>query len=147
MIAMAITDVLAALDAVRKTAPDRWLAQCPAHPDRSPSLSIREMDDGRVLLHCFASCETEAVLEAISLPMTVLFPKGSAEHAYKGTGGGIPAKDLLVILDHELTVAWFILNEIVEKRTVSKSEVERLSQAAQRVGKARAMANPAKASA
>lgn len=33
-----------------------WLACCPAHEDRSPSLSINAGDDGRVLLKCFAGC-------------------------------------------------------------------------------------------
>jgi putative DNA primase/helicase len=33
-----------------------WVARCPAHVDRTPSLSIREADDGRLLLHCFAGC-------------------------------------------------------------------------------------------
>jgi hypothetical protein len=45
----------------------RYLAKCPAHPDRSPSLSIREGRDGRVLLHCFAGCKTEDVLKELSL--------------------------------------------------------------------------------
>ena len=32
-----------------------WQAHCPAHDDRSPSLSIREAEDGRVLLHDFGA--------------------------------------------------------------------------------------------
>jgi hypothetical protein len=48
------------------------------------------------------------------------------------------------MLDHELTVAVLILSEIVEKRSANPSQVDRLIQAASRVGKARAMANPAK---
>jgi DNA primase len=34
-----------------------WMAKCPAHEDRNPSLSIREVD-GKVLLHCHAGCTT-----------------------------------------------------------------------------------------
>jgi hypothetical protein len=45
----------------------RWMAKCPAHPDRSPSLSIREGRDGRVLLRCFAGCKTEEVLKKLGL--------------------------------------------------------------------------------
>jgi DNA primase len=33
-----------------------WTACCPAHNDGSPSLAIREGEDGRVLLHCFGGC-------------------------------------------------------------------------------------------
>ena len=42
----------------------RWMARCPAHEDRSPSLSIGERDS-RVLVHCFAGCEQEVVLASL----------------------------------------------------------------------------------
>jgi putative DNA primase/helicase len=42
-----------------------WLARCPAHDDREPSLSIREADDGKVLVHCHAGCEQEHVIAAL----------------------------------------------------------------------------------
>lgn len=54
--------LLARLDAVKPTGPGRWLARCPAHEDRSPSLSIRELDDGRTFVHCFAGCYALEVL-------------------------------------------------------------------------------------
>jgi putative DNA primase/helicase len=39
-----------------------WLARCPAHDDRKPSLSIRHANDGKVLVHCHASCDQERVI-------------------------------------------------------------------------------------
>lgn len=39
-----------------------WLAKCPAHDDQTPSLSIKDGDHGRVLLFCFAGCETRQVI-------------------------------------------------------------------------------------
>ena len=50
----------------------KWMALCPAHKDRSPSLAINESDD-RLLLHCFAGCETKYVAAAIGLDMSDLF--------------------------------------------------------------------------
>ena len=44
-----------------------WIACCPAHDDRTPSLSIRAGRDGRVLLRCWAGCDTAAVLAAAGL--------------------------------------------------------------------------------
>ena len=52
-----------------------WIGRCPAHEDRSPSLSIREGDDGRVLLHCFAGCSIESICEAVGLKVSYLFPE------------------------------------------------------------------------
>ena len=53
--------------------------------------------------------------------------------------------DLLVIVDHEVTVAMLILNDIVTGRTVNQGQVLRLCQAAARIGKARDMVHPTKA--
>jgi putative DNA primase/helicase len=41
-----------------------WSACCPAHDDHNPSLSITEKD-GRVLVHCFAGCEQDAIIAAL----------------------------------------------------------------------------------
>ncbi|WP_037281989.1 DUF7146 domain-containing protein [Rubellimicrobium mesophilum] len=41
------------------------IACCPAHGDRSPSLSIKDGQDGRLLLHCFAGCSYETVRDAL----------------------------------------------------------------------------------
>jgi hypothetical protein len=57
----------------RAGAADSWSACCPAHEDRDPSLSIQRRHDGTVLLHCFAGCRTEHVVQALGLQMTDLF--------------------------------------------------------------------------
>src|SRR5262249_40017408 len=38
---------------------------CPAHEDRSPSLSVSETRDGRPLVHCFAGCTPAQVIDAL----------------------------------------------------------------------------------
>lgn len=48
----------------------RWagrsgMCRCPAHEDRSPSLSVSETRDGRVLVYCFAGCSQRDVIEAL----------------------------------------------------------------------------------
>ncbi|MFT7571764.1 MAG: putative DNA primase/helicase [Paracoccaceae bacterium] len=42
-----------------------WIAPCPSHDDRTPSLSLDDCDDGRVLVHCHAGCEQESVIKAL----------------------------------------------------------------------------------
>jgi len=51
-----------------------WTACCPAHDDRHASLSISAGDDGRVLLHCHAGCDTSAILAAVGMKLADLFP-------------------------------------------------------------------------
>jgi DNA primase len=61
--------ILERLQKVRRTGDRRWLACCPAHDDRGPSLSLRELDDGRLLLHCFAGCAAHDVVAAAGLEL------------------------------------------------------------------------------
>jgi hypothetical protein len=42
-----------------------WAARCPAHDDREPSLSIRDGDNGKVLIRCHAGCDQGRVIAAL----------------------------------------------------------------------------------
>jgi hypothetical protein len=59
----------------------QWLARCPAHDDRHASLAVREGDDGRVLVHCHAGCTPEAIVSALSLDVSTLFPPNGTPKA------------------------------------------------------------------
>jgi hypothetical protein len=49
----------------RRSGPHQWQGCCPSHKDRTPSLSITDGDDGRPLVHCFAGCKQDEVIEAL----------------------------------------------------------------------------------
>ena len=72
----------------------RWKACCPAHDDRSPSLSIREGDGGRVLVHCHAGCSLSSILAALKLGKCDLFagPPPSPERLAAMQAGRIAAE-------------------------------------------------------
>jgi hypothetical protein len=69
-------EALAELAKARRIGKGRWLTRCPAHDDRSPSLSIGNGQDGRVLLRCWAGCRTGDILAALGLGWRALFPNG-----------------------------------------------------------------------
>ena len=58
--------LLPRLHAVRPIGDDRWIARCPAHEDRRPSLTIRRTAD-RVLVHCWAGCTYQDILAALNI--------------------------------------------------------------------------------
>lgn len=64
--------VLERLDRVRR-AGRGFTARCPAHEDRTNSLSVVVGDDGRVLLNCFARCHPEVVVRSMGLEWRDLF--------------------------------------------------------------------------
>src|SRR5262245_52862239 len=69
---MTAEDFMSRLELVRPRGVGRWSARCPAHADRSPSLSIREAGT-RILVRCFAGCESSQITAAIGLTMADLF--------------------------------------------------------------------------
>jgi len=55
-----------------------FIARCPAHEDSNPSLSVKEGDDGRVLLKCHAGCRAEAIVSALGIELRDLFEADTA---------------------------------------------------------------------
>ena len=70
-----IDELLDKLEKVRPTGRSKWVACCPVHGDKNPSMSVAKKD-GRVLCHCF-SCGANGleVAKALGLPPSVLFEK------------------------------------------------------------------------
>ena len=83
MISDAVERVLAALPDAKRNGKD-WIARCPAHDDRRPSLSIAQGDDGRALLHCHAGCSNEDIVAALGWTMTQLMPPATGPHRGRG---------------------------------------------------------------
>lgn len=69
-----IAELLTRLDKVRGKHP-KWQALCPAHLDKSPSLTISQAEDGKILIHCFAGCGAGDIMDAIGMSLKDLFPK------------------------------------------------------------------------
>ena len=67
-----ITVMLGRLEKVTDRGGGQYSACCPAHEDKSPSLSIRETDD-RLLLRCFAGCGANEIVAAVGLSLADLF--------------------------------------------------------------------------
>ena len=141
---MSIDSLLSRLSRVKDNGTGKHIASCPAHEDRSPSLAIKECDDGRVLVHCFAGCETEDVLEAVGLSFSDLMPERiGSEQVIKRTRW-INAKDALSTLDHESLVVSIIGSDFLEHKDIDEDTWSRLAVAVNRINKTRAVYAPAR---
>ena len=67
-----VTDFLALLEKVKPSGKDRWMALCPAHNDRTPSLSVTALPD-KILVSCQAGCHINAVLASLKIEMSDLY--------------------------------------------------------------------------
>lgn len=66
--------VLSKLEGVKPQGNRAWMAKCPGHDDRQASLSVKEGDDGKVLLNCHANCDPRDVVAEMELGWEDLFP-------------------------------------------------------------------------
>ena len=142
---MNIDALLCRLDGAKETGHGKYVARCPAHDDRSPSLAIKDGGDGRVLVHCFAGCETEDVLSAIGMTFSDVMPERiGTEHSYRPVHNRISPRDALATLDHESLVVAIIGADILEHKQVDEPTWDRLGAAVQRINSTRALCAPAR---
>lgn len=132
-----VCDLLDRLEKVRLSGPDRWIACCPSHADRTPSLSVRRGDD-RWLIHCFAGCSAVDVVRSIGLELADLFDDRVFRHTVdRQRGPRISAAEKLELIEHELMVAAFILSGFIENKGITEPDWQRLATATARIGAAR----------
>jgi len=67
-----LQDVLERLRGVRQQADGSWVALCPAHNDKEPSLHV-SFQNNRILMHCFAGCSLDAICDALHIEPRELF--------------------------------------------------------------------------
>lgn len=113
-----------------------YIARCPAHEDRSPSLSIREADDGRVLLHCFGGCNTADVLAALGLDMTALFPQDGRQRR-RPVAPGVTRADVRAAVQLERTICFVLDADRRAGKPVADTDLERERLARQRIAASR----------
>jgi hypothetical protein len=128
-----INALLAKLDKVRRAGPGRWLACCPAHDDRHPSLSIRQTDDDVVLVHCFAGCDIHSILSAINLEPQDLFPNRGRRHPADPLRRPFPAADILQAIAFEALLIATAGVELLSGQPFSDADRERMMLAVERI--------------
>lgn len=127
-----VDKLLSRLNGVVEVTPERWKALCPAHNDKTPSLSIRLSDDDKVLIYCWSGCGSAAVIEAVGLEFSDLMPNGG----YRKSGRinhWHTAREGFKAIRKDLTIVLMCADNIVNGIGVSKREVEYMWEAASRL--------------
>jgi len=116
---------LSRLSGVKNTGRDKWLAICPAHDDRSPSLSIKQIDE-RILIRCFAGCGYLDVLAAVGLDASALFPdKVSNPYEKKKPAPRFSKAELFDLVVQEGGIVALAFNDLMLGLTLSDTDRER----------------------
>jgi hypothetical protein len=138
---MRAIDLVAMFDGIKETGPNKWVARCPAHSDRTPSLSIARADD-RWLIHCFGGCYPIDVVRAVGLELADLFDNKQYRPRGDRDKPRLSARDALAALDHEIRVAAIICADFLAHKAIDGHDWQRLATASARIGSARALICP-----
>lgn len=129
-----IDAVLSRLEKVRQRQAGQYSARCPAHADKGPSLSVRETQEGSVLLHCFAGCSVHEITAAMGLDMSDLFlPQQRTGREPKRLARAIAPSQALEVLAAEVMFVFVVASDMHHAKTIAPETFERLKQAAARV--------------
>jgi hypothetical protein len=131
----AVETLLSRLNRVKPTGPGKWIASCPTREDKSPSLSIRELEDGRVLLHDFGGEATDTILAAVGLSFCDLFPK-AVGNSGKPINRPFNASDVVRLVAFESAICAIAIYDFLRLGSISHGDSQRLMVAAQRLGDA-----------
>lgn len=124
---MTAEDFANLLDARRSG--EGWMAKCPAHEDRTASLSVGEGRDGRVLVSCFAGCSVYAITSAVGIELTDLFPPRVETYAAPGRPPRHSPADLLRVLELEARIVRVAATTLANGEGLSRADYTRLEQA------------------
>lgn len=123
------------LSGTREVRPGVWQACCPAHDDKSPSLSIKETTDGTVLIKCWAGCSAGEIVASVGLELSDLFPTNDRfDHSKIPERERRPwsAIDVLRAVILEVTVIAVIAGKL-HNSGLSEEDANRLALATQRL--------------
>lgn len=130
---MSASAILSRLDGVKPTGSGRWIAHCPAHDDKQPSLAIRELEDGRVLLHDFAGCSISDVLAAVGFTLEDLFPERQGDYSGAKERRPFYAIDVLRCVAFEALVVSIAATNLAQGVALPGADRKRLLVAASRL--------------
>ena len=130
---MLVEDLVARLEKVRKSGERSWSARCPSHADKGPSLRVTDKD-GAILIHCFAGCAPNEVVQAIGLKLSDLFPPRNPREAAQYAREKF-AKATIKDLRHEVSVALIILRDLSQRKVLSDADAARAVKAKDSINK------------
>jgi hypothetical protein len=99
-------------------------------------LSIREADDGKVLLKCWAGCGASDIVGALGLSLSDLFPgdrRTLHQHGIEPMRRPFDYRDALQGIAHEATVARLIVEAVNSGQEMDIDSLDRLALAEERI--------------
>lgn len=138
---MKIDEFISKLQKVRKTGPRNWIACCPAHDDKHPSMTVGVGDNGGILVYCFALCSIDEIARAVGLTVSDMMPERPEGREFvPGRSRPFPANDVLIAVEQEALTVLVAAYNIANGIELDQGDRDRLLVAYHRIAEARRLA-------
>ena len=133
---MKLDEFLSRLTKVKKTG-NGWIACCPAHDDKSPSLTVGIGKGGGVIAHCFGGCDIADVVAAVGMTLSDLMPETAPDRPYSRQR--LPAMDVLRALRFHATMTAIVASDIANDRPITQETKDTMMETAAAIHEAYSM--------
>ena len=128
-----VQGLLARLEKVKPGKPGTWMARSPCRNDKTPSLSVRELDDGRVLLHDFGGSDYLEILGCLGIAPIEMIPE-HLRHARETAPNArrappIPWADAFKAIAFQSSVVLISAEDMAQGRALDDTALNQLANA------------------
>lgn len=123
---------LGSLRKVKKTGSSDWLACCPAHDDKSPSMTITERD-GWIGIKCFAGCAIDAIAGAVGMELHEFFPEKLPDNVRKPSKIPFNARDVIECMRNDAYLLAVYISDKRHNNEITEKEHREAFKAAARI--------------
>jgi len=128
-----LDNLLSRLKKVKKTGNDSFIACCPAHDDKSPSMTIREVENGKLLIHCFAECSIENIIGSIGLDFDDIMPDKVDDEIRRSRKIPFSPSDVLACVKADAKYLYLVFCDIDKGNALTPDNLEYAKRAAARI--------------
>ena len=121
------------LSKAKRTGNDSYIACCPAHEDRSPSMTVREVEDGMLLIHCFAGCGIDAIAGAIGFSVSDLMPDKKPDEVRNARRIPFSPSDVLACTKNDAALIYVVMCDLDKGKELTEKQIKDAKKASARI--------------
>lgn len=135
-----LENFLSRLDKVKRVGQSAYIACCPAHADKNPSMTIREVENGMILAHCFAGCSIDQIAGAVSMELYELMPDKAPDETRKARSIPFAPSDVMACCKTDACLLYVVMCDLSKGIELTREQIRNAKKAAGRIYAAAQMA-------
>ena len=128
-----LDNIVSRLFKAKKTGSDSWVACCPIHDDKNPSMTVREAENGKILIHCFAGCEINDILASIGLTIQDVMPDSAPDELRRSRKIPFSPADVLACAKSDALTIYLALCDLDKGVVLTQQQITNAKKAAGRI--------------